>query len=359
MALATIDLKPGFIDRTLVSEQPGAGALVRIANPTPLDLVGREIQTISFSGEMGIFGEGASDAETAEKTKSSNDATNGHVTITPITFYISYRFPKKFLSLFGVDGYTPTANVFRAGQPQTMLDSILAQPYQAGILEQYRHYVNRAISRAVDYVAVYGVNPATKAVSKVARVNGYLLDKAVNVNYTPGAGAQAADAFRGAVRQIASQGDTSAQGITNSGFLTAMADGKTDIGSPAEYASQIPLIGDMVSLGGVTIAASNTMADTTAATSSGKLADKTLDGIFGDFRNRFLWGAIPLGGIEVFDSGNPDNNLEGDLGAVNKVMLRTEVAIGWGFLGGTNKFAAVTHTTGGTGGGTDGGTGGE
>ena len=62
MALATIDLKPGFIDRTLVSEQPGAGALVRIANPTPLDLVGREIQTISFTGEMGIFGEGATNA---------------------------------------------------------------------------------------------------------------------------------------------------------------------------------------------------------------------------------------------------------------------------------------------------------
>ena len=32
-------------------------------------------------------------------------------------------------------------------------------------------------------------------------------------------------------------------------------------------------------------------------------------------------------------------------------MLRTEVAIGWGFLGGTNKFAAVTHSTGGSAGG--------
>ena len=356
MALATIDLKPGFIDRTLVSEQPGAGALVRIANPTPLDLVGREIQTISFTGEMGIFGEGAPNATAAENMKSSNDATNSHVTITPITFYISYRFPKKFLSLFGVDGYTPTANTFRAGQPQTMLDSILAQPYQAGILEQYRHYVNRAISRAVDYVAVYGVNPSTKAMSNVARVNNYLLEDAVNIDRTPGTGAEASDAFREAVRHIASQGDTSAQGVTNSSFLTAMADGKTNIGSPTEYASQIPLIGDMVSLGGVTIAASNTMADNQAAINSGKLAGKTLDGIFGDFRNRFLWGAIPLGGIEVFDSGNPDNNTEGDLGAVNKVMLRTEVAIGWGFLGGTSKFAAITHTSPGTDGGTDGGT---
>ena len=49
--------------------------------------------------------------------------------------------------------------------------------------------------------------------------------------------------------------------------------------------------------------------------------------------------------IEVSDSGNPDNSTEGDLGAVNKVMLRTEVAIGWGFIGGTGKFYAITHAT--------------
>lgn len=346
MSLATIDIKPGFVDRRLVSEQSASGAIARIANTTPLDLVGREIQTISFEGEMGIFGEGASNATEDEKKKSSNDATNGSITITPITFYISYRFPKKFLALFGVDGYTPTNNVFRAGAPATMLNDILTQPYQASVLEQYKNHVNKAISRALDYVAVYGINPKTKALSNVARVNGYLLDKAKEINYTPGTGAEAADAFKGAVREIASLGDTSAQGIANSAFLTEIADGKTTIGSPTEYATQVPLIGNNVNLGGITIAASNTMADTTAATNSGKLASKTLDAIFGNFRERFVWGAIPLSGIEVFDSGNPDGSDEGDLGAVNKVMLRTEVAIGWGFLGGTDKFVAITHNAG-------------
>ena len=101
----------------------------------------------------------------------------------------------------------------------------------------------------------------------------------------------------------------------------------------------------MVNLGGVTLAASNTVSDTAAATGSGQLADKALDAVIGDFANRFVWGAIPLSGIEVFDSGNPDNSDEGDLGAVNKVMLRTEVAIGWGFIGGTSKFYAITHAT--------------
>lgn len=347
MSLATIELKPGFVDRKLISDQPAAGAIAKISNSTPIDLIGTQMQTIDFSGEMGIFGEGATGETEDEKGKKSNNATNGVVTINPITFYISYRFPKKFLKLFGVDGaYNPTDATFRAGSPQTMLQSILAQPYQAGILDQYRTYVNRAISRALDFAPIFGINPATKDASTVARTNGYVLDKAENISYTPGTGAEAATAFKKAVRKVAAQGDASAQGVTTSSYLAAIGDGLTTIGTPTQYASDVPLIGNMVNLGGVTLAASNTVSDTAAATGSGKLdSTKVLDAVIGDFANRFVWGAIPLSGIEVFDSGNPDNSTEGDLGAVNKVMLRTEVAIGWGFIGGTNKFYAITHAT--------------
>ena len=345
MSLATIDLKPGFVDRKLISNQPAAGALAKISNSTPIDLIGMQMQTIDFTGEMGIFGEGASNAVEAEKKKSSNDATNGVVTINPITFYISYRFPKKFLQLFGVNGaYNPTDATFRAGSPQTMLQSIVAQPYQAGILDQYRTYVNSAISRALDFAAIFGVNPATKAASNVARTNGYVLEHAGDIGYTQGTGAEAATAFKQAVRQVAAQGDASAQGVTTSAYLSAIGDGLTTGGAPTQYAADVPLIGNMVNLGGVTLAASNTVSDTAAATGSGKLASKTLDAVIGDFANRFVWGAVPLSGIEVFDSGNPDNSSDGDLGATNKVLLRTEVAIGWGFIGGTGKFYAINHT---------------
>lgn len=346
MSLATIELKPGFVDRKLISDQPAAGAIARISNSTPIDLIGTQMQTIDFSGEMGIFGEGAAGETADEKNKKSNDATNGVVTINPITFYISYRFPKKFLQLFGVDGaYNPTDATFRAGSPQTMLQSILAQPYQAGILDQYRTYVNRAISRALDFATIFGVNPATKAMSAVARTNGYVLECAEIINYNQGNGGEAATAFKQAVRKVAAQGDASAQGVTTSAYLAAIGDGLTTNGTPTQYAADVPLIGNMVNLGGVTLAASNTVSDADAATSAGLQTKKVLDAVVGDFANRFVWGAIPLSGIEVFDSGNPDNSTEGDLGAVNKVMLRTEVAIGWGFIGGTGKFHAIAHTT--------------
>ena len=156
---------------------------------------------------------------------------------------------------------------------------------------------------------------------------------------------EAATAFKQAVRQVAAQGDASAQGVTTSAYLSAIGDGLTTGGNPTQYATDVPLIGNMVNLGGVTLAASNTVSDTAAATGSDKLASKVLDAVIGDFANRFVWGAVPLSGIEVFDSGNPDNSSDGDLGASNKVLLRTEVAIGWGFIGGTGKFYAINHAT--------------
>ena len=344
MSLATIDLKSGFVDRQLIAELPDSGALTRIANPTPIDLIGREIQTIDFSGEMGIFGEGAANATAEEKTKSGNDATNGKLTINPITYYISYRFPKKFLALFGVSGaYNPSDPMFRAGSPSTMLDSIMAQPYQAGVLEQYRAYVNRSISRALDFSAGFGLNPKTKAVSAVARTNGYLLDNPQAVKYTPDAQSAASIAFRTAVRNSSTQGDNAASGVVTSKFLNAIADERTTIGSAGDYANQIPLLGGNVNIQGIPLSASNTISDTTAVTNAAStvVGTGTLAGVIGNFRDRFVWGAIPLSGIEVFDSGNPDNSDEGDLGAVNKVMLRTEVALGWGFLGGSEKFSAI------------------
>ena len=49
-------------------------------------------------------------------------------------------------------------------------------------------------------------------------------------------------------------------------------------------------------------------------------------------------------GIEVFDAGNPDGKAN-DLAAVNQVLLRVEVAIGRGFLGGSGNLRAIVPST--------------
>lgn len=339
MALAVIETQPNFIDRKFISELSDTGALATLANPTDIGLEGNSVQTIDFGGEMGIFGEGSTAATAAEKKKASNDATNGVVTLNPITYYISYRFPKKFLAVNGVDGYTPTSDVFRAGMPGTLFGNIMQQPYQAGVLEQYRAKVNVAVTRALDYSAFFGVNPNTKAASPLARTNGYLADTATVQAVGEGDSPRNA-AFRAAVRKTALNGDTSAEAAISPVFSANMGDEVTGIGTPAGFAGSVPLIGKMFNLGGIPVTSTSILMDDTAATAGG-ITDN-VEAFIGNFRERFVWGATTLSGIEVFDTGNPDNSAEGDLGGVNKVMLRTEIAMGWAFIGGADKFVAVT-----------------
>jgi len=339
MAIAVIETQPNFIDRKFIGELSDTGALATLANPTDIGLEGTSAQTVDFSGEMGIFGEGNTLATAEEKTKASNDASNGVVTLHPITYYISYRFPKKFLAVNGVDGYTPTAEVFRAGMPATLFGTIMQQPYQAAILEQYRAKVNTAVTRALDYSAFFGVNPKTKAASPLARTNGYLSASTTIQAIGDGTAPRNA-AFKAAVRATALNGDTSAEAAVSPVFSANMGDEVTTIGTPVGYSASVPLIGKLFNLGGVPVTSTSILMDE-AATTAGGVTDN-VEAFVGNFRERFVWGATTLSGIEVFDTGNPDNSAEGDLGAVNKVMLRTEVAMGWAFLGGADKFVAIT-----------------
>ena len=352
MALTTIGITPDFVSNDLISEQSNPSALARIASPIPLDLQGKDTQVINFDGEMQIFAEDFAGATANETTKKSNDATNTSQRITPITFQYSQRFPKRFLTMFGANAYDNHGDglTFSAGMPQSVMAQLLTNPYQQNILGQFRAAVNAAAGRALDYAAIFGLNPYDKAASQVARINDYLLNNAAKVTWTapatPTPGNTAASAaLRQTVRDLGeNQADYDLQGAITGTYMGALGDETTTIGSSGTFAGGIPLAATQVNIGNVPFAVSPTIADTAAAAGSGALPKLNLDGIVGSFRNRFKYGVIPLTGIEVFDVGNPDGKAN-DLAAVNQVLLRVEIAIGWGFLGGSNKFRAIVHST--------------
>lgn len=352
MALTTIGITPDFVSNDLISEQSNPSALARIASPIPLDLQGKDTQVINFDGEMQIFAEDFSGATANETTKKSNDATNTSQRITPITFQYSQRFPKRFLTMFGANAYDNHGEglTFSAGMPQSVMAQLLTNPYQQNILGQFRTAVNAAAGRALDYAAIFGLNPYDKAASQVARINDFLLNKAKKVTWTPPAKPTPGDtaasaALRQTVRDLGeNQADYDLQGAITGTYMGALGDETTTIGSSGTFAGGIPLAATQVNIGNVPFAVSPTIADTAAATGSGALTDLKLDGVVGSFRNRFKYGVIPLTGIEVFDVGNPDGKAN-DLAAVNQVLLRVEIAIGWGFLGGSDKFRAIVHST--------------
>ena len=352
MALTTIGITPDFVSNDLISEQSNPSALARIASPIPLDLQGKDTQVINFDGEMQIFAEDFSGATANETTKKSNNATNTSQRITPITFQYSQRFPKRFLTMFGANAYDNHGEglTFSAGMPQSVMAQLLTNPYQQNILGQFRTAVNAAAGRALDYAAIFGLNPYDKAASQVARINDFLLNKAKKVTWTPPAKPTPGDtaasaALRQTVRDLGeNQADYDLQGAITGTYMGALGDETTTIGSSGTFAGGIPLAATQVNIGNVPFAVSPTIADTAAATGSGALTDLKLDGVVGSFRNRFKYGVIPLTGIEVFDVGNPDGKAN-DLAAVNQVLLRVEIAIGWGFLGGSGKFRAIVHST--------------
>lgn len=352
MALTTIGITPDFVSNDLISEQTNPSALARIASPIPLDLQGKDTQVINFDGEMQIFAEDFSGASANETTKKSNDATNTSQRITPITFQYSQRFPKRFLTMFGANAYNNHGEglTFSAGMPQSVMAQMLSNPYQQDILGQFRTAVNAAAGRALDYAGIFGLNPYDKAASQVARINDFLLNKASKVTWTPPAKPTPGDtaasaALRQTVRDLGeNQADYDLQGAITGTYMGALGDETTTIGSSGTFAGGMPLAATQVNIANVPFAVAPTVADKNAATGSGALANLQLDGVVGSFRNRFKYGAIPLTGIEVFDVGNPDGKAN-DLAAVNQVLLRVEVAIGWGFLGSSDKFRAIVHST--------------
>ncbi len=353
MALTTIGITPDFVSNDLISEQTNPSALARIASPIPLDLQGKDTQVINFDGEMQIFAEDFSGATANETSKKSNDATNTSQRITPITFQYSQRFPKRFLTMFGANAYDNHGEglTFSAGMPQSVMAQLLSNPYQQNILGQFRTAVNAAAGRALDYAAIFGLNPYDKAASQVARINDYLLNKASKITWTPPAKPTPGDtaasaALRQTVRDLGEkQADYDLQGAITGTYMGALGDETTTIGSSGTFASGMPLAATQVNIGNVPFAVSPTISNEAAATGSGALTDLKLDGVVGAFRNRFKYGVIPLTGIEVFDVGNPDGKAN-DLAAVNQVLLRVEIAIGWCFLGGSDKFRAIVHSTG-------------
>ena len=352
MALTTINIKPDFVSNQLISEQNNPSALARLASPTPLELKGQERQIVNFEGEMQIFADDFPNGSANETTKKSNDGSLSTMTITPIVFQYSQRFSKRFLTMYGANAFNNHGEglTFSAGMGPDVMTQLLANPYQQDILGQFRTAVNAAAGRALDYAAIFGLNPYDMAASNIARINDYLLSGAKQTTWTPPAkptpgDTSASSVLRQTVRDLGeNQADYELQGAITGTYMGNLADETTTIGSSGTYAGGLPLAGTAVNVAGVPFAVAPTIGNASAATGSGKLTDLKLDGVVGAFRNRFKYGIIPLTGIEVFDSGNPDGGAQ-DLAAVNQVLLRVEVALGWGFLGGSSKFRAIVHST--------------
>jgi hypothetical protein len=272
------------------------GVLSRLASQDPEIKVG-STDHFTFTGtpKAELVGEGSN--------KSSNDGTPTKVTAKTYKVQITYRFSQE---LMWAD-----------------------EDYQAGVVDGLVANVATALSRAVDLIAIHGINPKTGEIS--SDVANYF-DKAGN----------------GVSRVVATGNvqtdlETAASDLQEAGYIA------TGIALDPVYAGQLarkkdsqnrPLYPEL-GLGfgfenfqGLAAASSDTVSGRQELESS----EVSIQAILGDY-NAFKWGVAREVPLETIEYGDPDGL--GDLKRTNEIAIRAEAVFGFAIFDG-NAFSIIS-----------------
>lgn len=262
--------------KEVFSKVKGHSSLVKLSKSMPVAFSGNDIFTFSLDGECAIVGEG--------EQKPAGGATIAPVKVVPIKVVYQHRVSDEFM---------------RATEEKALK-----------MLEAFTDGYAKKIARALDIMAMHGVNPATLTASDKISTNH--LDTVTSVTYVDG---QPTDALEDAIALI---GDNDVTGYALSKtFGSAM--GKYKENGISQY-PEFKLGANPGKLGG-------TPCDVNSTVSKGN--DKAMAYV-GDFENAFKWGYADQIPMEVIEYGDPDG--QGDLKRTNEVLLRAEAWIGWAIL---------------------------
>lgn len=271
----------------LFSKVKGHSTLAKLSASEPLPFSGIDMFTFSMDGEAAIVGEGAQ--------KPAGDAEFGKVTIKPLKVLYQHRLTDEFVHM-AEEKQLPYMNAFTDG-------------------------FSKKIARAIDIMAMHGLNPATKTASAIIGNNHFDAAGIATVNYTAATPDENVDS---AVQVIQTAGGDV------SGIAMAPAFGAA-LGAMKASGTGLPIYPEYrfggnpgTFGGGLTADINNTIAFDTSPASANDLA------IVGDFRNAFRWGYAEQITFEVIEYGDPDG--QGDLKHTNQIVLRSEAYVGWGIL---------------------------
>ena len=246
------------------------------------------------SGEAEYVGEGAN--------KSSNDVTKTTQTVEPHKFQKTIRF---------------TEEVKWADED-----------HQLGVIQEILNQIQPALSRALDYGVIHGVNPKTGAV--VGAMTQKLTSATTAVELV------AADApyvsVDAAVAALLAA-DGVPNGIAIDPKFAAKISGQRIASTGQKLYPDFTFSNETSTFESLRAATSKTVGAT------GVLAvDTKIRAIVGDF-SAVRWGVQKAIGLELIEFGDPDGN--GDLKRNNQIAFRAEVVYGWGIAEINRNFAKI------------------
>lgn len=200
------------------------------------------------------------------------------------------------------------------------------EDYQIGLVDTLIGRTATALSRALDLLAIHGINPVTGTVSNL--VTDYL-DKHTEIAVTTGASATAD--VQALAAKIAGAGYTATGIGIDPSYAMALAQEKD--GNDRPLYPELGLGFGFSNFQGLTAASSDTISG-----KSEMAAEAALDqAIMGDFR-AFNWGIAREIPLDLIQYGDPDGL--GDLKRTNEVAIRAESVIGFAFMD-INAFAVA------------------
>lgn len=191
------------------------------------------------------------------------------------------------------------------------------EDYQTGLIDGLVANIATALNRALDLIAIHGVNPATGEVA--AQVSEYFTRTGNGV-----ARVEAGTSADGDLEALAEALQGTGYIATGIGFDPAYA-GSLARSRDADGRKLYPELGlgfGFDNFQGLAAASS----DTVSGRQELDAADATTRAIMGDF-NAFKWGVAREIPLELIEYGDPDGN--GDLKRTNEVAIRAEAVLGF------------------------------
>lgn len=277
-----------------------SGVLAKLAVADPEIKVGdTDIFTFLSTAKAELVGEGAN--------KGSQDGTPSKATVKTYKVQVTYRMSEEVM--------------------------YADEDYQIGLVDALIERVGTALSRALDLLAIHGVNPATGEVS--ANIAQYLNKAANGVHVVTDSGNAQTD-----IESAAEALQGSGYNATGIGFDPIFSGrlARTKVGD-ADSRPLYPELGlgfNVENFQGLTAAVS----DTVSGRQELAPEDVEVEAVMGDF-NAFKWGVARNVPLETIMYGDPDGN--GDLKRTNEIAIRAEAILGFAFLD-TAAFALVKGT---------------
>lgn len=286
-------LFPVELTNKLFNMVRGKSSLAKLSQSEPIPFNGERVFTFNFDSEADLVAENGA--------KSNGGATVTPVTIQPVKIEYGMRVSDEF--------------------------KYAAEDIQLQYLTAFAEGFAKKAARALDIMAIHGVNPRTGNVAPSISAESFDTKVTQSVTYDATA---PQDNVTSAVDLVqANEHDVTGMAMSPA-FKSSLAQVKQ--GST----SNVPLFPEL-GWGPEASSVNGLPCDANSTVSFGSSLDKAFVGNFADY---FKWGIAREIPIEIIEYGNPDNSEAGDLKGHNQIYIRGELYLGWGILD-ASAFAAI------------------